>query len=502
MRLSSIALIIALAGCNGILGIEQPTRVDKLGASASAGSAGSDGQGGSNGSGGTGNAGSSGSGGSGGGGAGGNSGGTGGSAGSGGGGGSDSTCGGLDQPCCDTGDVCDAGLGCGVESALCVRCGFFEGMGAGNAVIRGISDDGAFVAANLNRSGFRGYRWSRESGAVALEAGSSLAVSDMSADGQVLAASALGRAYRWTEATGAEDLGDIPTANGIDGYSTASISADGEVIVGVCSGANGCPDGNASSYRGFRGSAAGDGVMDDLGDLPGTQFATVRNYPAPHAISADGGVIAGQSGARGFRWSNDVMQDLGELSSGAGSDPKAVSADGSVIVGTSGGLAFRAALGGSITSLGALPFATGDGSSALAVSADGAVIVGTTRDSLNQARVFRWTAADGMRDLGVPAGAPADATVGTVDALSISSDGSVVVGSYTPPGQSARAFRWSGGVMQDAVESLPEDAVPAGWQLGAAVAVSGDGRVMAGYGTNPGGLDEGWVAAIGEACEE
>jgi probable HAF family extracellular repeat protein len=499
MRHAAIAACLALGGCNGILGIEEPTRVDSLEPSASAGSPSGLGQGGSGNNGGAGSAGAAGSAGSGNGGGGGGSSGAGGS---GGGGSEATTCGGLDQPCCDGGDACEAGLGCGVESATCVRCGFFAGMGAGNAVIRGISNDGAFVAANINRSGFRGYRWSRESGAVALEPQSSLAVAGMSADGQTLAASALGRAYRWTQAQGAEDLGDIGTANALDGYSAFGISADGEVIMGVCSGANGCPDGNASSYRGFRSSASDEGVMEDLGDLPGTPFATVRNYPAPHAISGDGSVIVGQSGARGFRWSAAGMQDLGELPGATGCDPKAISTNGVVIVGSSGGRAFRAALGEAFSPLGALPFASADGSSALAVSADGSVIAGVAPNQLSLARAFRWTAAEGMQDLGVPAGAPSDSTVGIVDALSISGDGSVIVGSYTPSGQSARAFRWSGNVMQDAVEALPEGVVPAGWQLSAAVAVSGDGRVFAGYGTNPGGLDEGWVGAVGEACEE
>jgi hypothetical protein len=61
-----------------------------------------------------------------------------------------------------------------------------------------------------------------------------------------------------------------------------------------------------------------------------------------------------------------------------------------------------------------------------------------------------------------------------------------------------RAFRWterSG--MRSVQQMLDELGVDtAGWMLGAASAVSADGSVIIGNGTNPQGAPEGWIAVL------
>jgi len=122
----------------------------------------------------------------------------------------------------------------------------------------------------------------------------------------------------------------------------------------------------------------------------------------------------------------------------------------------------------SITWLGTLG---GNESRAYGVSNNG-VVVGWAYNAAGQPRAFRWTASEGMQDLGALGGVWSYAT-------GVSADGSVVVGwAYNAAGR-YRAFRWQNGVMQD-LGTLP------GYDTSFAYAVSADGRVVVG--------DSGWRA--------
>jgi len=291
-------------------------------------------------------------------------------------------------------------------------------------------------------------------------------------------------AFRWTAAGGMQDLGTL------GGYrSTASgVSADGSAVAGWSYVA-----GNAY-YRAFRWTSAGG--MQNLGTLGGT-------YSSASSISSDGAVVAGWADISGnaarhaFRWtsSDSTMHDLGTLG-GTHSDARSLSADGSVIVGFSQiagdavDHAFRWSSNDNIMhDLGT--FTGGSYSYGNGVSSDGAVVVGYGDTSSGNDHAFRWTGASGMADLGVLSG-------GTFSrANAVSGDGKVVVGSADDSAGNSAAFRWTQSAgMQSVVQWLTTAhvSVPINWSLSNATATNADGTVVVGYGDNPDGTTEAWIA--------
>ncbi len=196
------------------------------------------------------------------------------------------------------------------------------------------------------------------------------------------------------------------------------------------------------------------------------------------------------------------FQGLGDLPGGGFfSQAFGVSADGSVVVGVgtspSGTEAFRWTQAGGMVGLGGL---VGPAlfSIATAVSADGSVVVGESTSASGE-EAFRWTQAGGMVGLGdLPGGALASF------ATAVSADGSVVVGR----GMSAlggEAFMWdSVHGMRNLSDVLVGDfglgASLTGWTLTQATAISPDGLAIVGFGTNPIGETEAWIANLGPAA--
>ena len=182
------------------------------------------------------------------------------------------------------------------------------------------------------------------------------------------------------------------------------------------------------------------GSFTDLGTFGG-------NYSYAQAISADGSVVVGQASiANGnnhaFRWTSAGMVDLGSLG-GNYSYSRAVSADGSVVVGQASiangnEQAFR------WTSAGMVNLGTfgGNYSSAYGMSADGSVVVGYAEIASGRGRAFRWTSA-GMVDLGTFGG---DSSY----AYAVSADGSTVVGQADNASGQSRAFLHRGRTLLDA----------------------------------------------------
>ncbi|MCH7604035.1 MAG: hypothetical protein IIB54_14845, partial [Planctomycetes bacterium] len=243
------------------------------------------------------------------------------------------------------------------------------------------------------------------------------------------------------------------------------------------------------------------GGMVGLGDLPGGPFPS-----AADGVSADGSVVVGvSSGVNGiseaFRWtSGGGMVGLGQLEGGISfrrSRTRAVSGDGSVLVGVSTTNtfsefeAFRWTSGDGMVGLGDLAFGIFR-SNAFGVSADGSVVVGHGASGSGQ-EAFRWTSGGGMVGLGDLAGGSFESW-----AFGVSADGSVVVG-HSRTALGLEAFIW------DAVNGMQNLRVVlesqlgldlTGWTLGNARGISADGQTIVGWGTNPDGFAEAFIAVI------
>jgi probable HAF family extracellular repeat protein len=246
-------------------------------------------------------------------------------------------------------------------------------------------------------------------------------------------------------------------------------------------------------------TAFGGPSFQGLGDLPGGEF-----YSSAWDVSADGSVVVGYSysasGWEAFRWTaGGGMVGLGWLPGGhLISRAYGVSADGSVVVGTnhlltSGWLsqAFRWTQAGGMVGLGDLPGGANQ-SLANSVSADGSVVVGNGRSAVSM-EPFRWTSGGGMVGLGrLPGGK-------SCLALGASADGSVVVGWGDSASGAFEAFIWDA---TNGMRSLHDVLVDdygldlTGWTVRRAQDASTDGSVLVGFGINPDGNTEAWIAVI------
>ncbi len=310
----------------------------------------------------------------------------------------------------------------------------------------------------------------------------------VSADGSVVIGSgnsASGtEAFRWTQAGGMVGLGDL--AGG--GFLSAAlgVNADGSVVVGYGN--------SASGIEAFRWTQAGG--MVGLGDLAGGIYESIA-----YGASADGSVVVGYgstvSGQEAFRWTQGGgMVGLGDLAGGSfGSTAYGVNADGSVVVGfgnsVSGLEAFRWTQGGGMVGLGDLAGGSFQ-SNANGVNADGSVVVGYG-STVGGIEAFRWTQGGGMVGLGDLAGGGFGSIANDVNA-----DGSVVVGwGSSVTGQ--EAFRWTQATGMESIRALLATAGVdmTGWELSEARGVSASGNTIVGYGDNPSGQTEAWIARFG-----
>jgi probable HAF family extracellular repeat protein len=289
------------------------------------------------------------------------------------------------------------------------------------------------------------------------------------------------RAVRWTRGGGLESIGVI--GFGFFGSRASGVSGDGTLIAGV------------SGAQGFRWSSPG--PMSPVGLLPGASTAWAR------AVSANGSIVVGDSGngvtSVAFRaLSGGPLEPLGSLSGGDGSSSATdVSADGSVIVGQAssalGTEAFRWTGAAGMTGLGLLPGAgAGDVSRAASVSADGWVAVGVgTLGPSNYA--FRSVGGGPLESLGDLGGGDDYSS-----ARGTNSDGSIVVGE-SAGADGLRGFIWTEALgmvdFQDYLASAYAIVLP-GWTLTSVNGVSADGLAFVGAGTNPQGFNEGWRVLV------
>jgi len=216
------------------------------------------------------------------------------------------------------------------------------------------------------------------------------------------------------------------------------------------------------------------------------------------AISADGTVVAGYSnvstGHHAFRWTAaGGMQDLGDF--GYNSTAFAVSADGTCVVGwalvqitrpdgSQGGYArvIRWTAADGLQNIGGSTVvdpSNGIANSGIgrAVNANGSVIVGDGGGICGLTESFRWTQATGTQSLGTFLGG--DMCYSHVTVMGLSLDGSVAVGQ-----SNGRAYRWTLGTGMADLGNLTNH--PA--RIAFAKSISHDGTAIVGsWGVNAAG---------------
>jgi probable HAF family extracellular repeat protein len=317
--------------------------------------------------------------------------------------------------------------------------------------------------------------------------------SALSSDGAVVAGTSdttagNRQAFRWTAQQGMSGLGFL---SGGSASRASGTSADGAVVVGDGDANNGSPP---TASAGFRWTAQTGAQR--IAALPGSPLC------AAAGVSGDGAVVAGtcvQANNTAFRWTAATgpvaLSRLGPGSNQQGT-ATAISRDGSVIAGAGHPVLTGAAIwsaDGSATILGKLP---GDAEGvATALSSNGSVVAGVSTSNTGTLHAFRWTSQSGMVDLGAGGGG----LPGTF-ATSISDDGRIIVG-WGPSPSGDMALIWDadrGWRRLDTVLAVDYRTQVPGWTLNRATAISGDGRGIAGYGTNPQGQTEAWIVNLPE----
>jgi probable HAF family extracellular repeat protein len=366
-------------------------------------------------------------------------------------------CGAEGQSCCSEATVCESGSSCDAASLTCRLCSSFTGLAAPapytSLHATGVSANAQFVV------------------------------------GYVLLGNET-HAFRWSARTGFDYYPDDAVVS-----EATAVSEDGSVVVGNAKFAN---DPNTSLA--YRWTSAG------VDYLPLAEGAVAPVKAAD--VSADGSVVVGNSlnatgDVRAWRWQGASSVDLGPLLSNGGSASR-VSADGHVIVGdTQGGgnnRALRFTWDPLLTPLAQADFENlvplmGDATSfARGVSADGELVVGRSFAGSRSSAV-RWDA-----DGGTPTPLPELSLNVSAQAFDVSEDGRVAVGLVV--GLAGSAVFWdANGIhsIQPVLVSLGVTAV-ASWELNDPGGVSRDGRVIAGDGKNPDGVDQAWVAVFGDNC--
>jgi probable HAF family extracellular repeat protein len=137
-------------------------------------------------------------------------------------------------------------------------------------------------------------------------------------------------------------------------------------------------------------------------------------------------------------------------------------------------------------------------SQAFGVSADGSVVVGCSRYTYGTYglydRAFRW------RNGAIAGPGCLPGYTNWITAFAVSSDGSVIVGENDSATDSAAFIRDSAHGMRN-LQSVLAGTYGldlTGWSLKKAAGISADGNTIVGYGTDPAGKTEAWLAVLAE----
>lgn len=306
----------------------------------------------------------------------------------------------------------------------------------------------------------------------------------ISGDGSTIVGRSGLEAFRWTSASGMQNLG---TTTGVyDESSAFGVNLDGSMVVGTRSYAE---VGNPNTvYHGFRWSDSA-GVAAFGGGASGVTISDVYDSSDDGSAIIGKAHFAGTNGEHAFRWTETGgFENLGTLATSSFTDSKAraISADGSVVVGqdqlsqafrwtSDGGMEWIHDGDSSITS-----------STADDISADGSVIVGTAMTEFGNVP-YRWSSESGTELL--------DTNPGITGWFGVSADGSSITGTSTSLGP----FLWT---VEDGIRSLSDVLTDdygidlGGWELSFVRGMSDDGLSIVGRGINPSGDMEAFYVRI------
>ena len=293
-------------------------------------------------------------------------------------------------------------------------------------------------------------------------------------------------------------------------------------------GANGraCSDdglvafGDAANAAGFRQPVRW-AVSGSIATLLPLGYPSAGGYSgAAFACSVDGAVACGEvlyqpAGlppplpiTQAFRWTSAGMIDLGTLPGvtpfpGGVTTARAISADGSVVVGYAQDASYTYRPWRWTAGTGIVDISEGTWSGfARGCSPDGLVVVGSRNDT-GVSLGFLWTPQVGRRDLGAigPIG-PTTYDSSTLFDVCAGGRRGCGINLVTTISGSQLACIWeprSG--WRSLKQVLEESGVNmTGWTLAFATSISDDGRTIAGYGTNPAGFSQGWIAIVPMPC--
>lgn len=305
----------------------------------------------------------------------------------------------------------------------------------------------------------------------------------VSADGSVVVGEAATsnttqlEAFRWTAATGIQSLGLY--TGGQSPLAAFGVSGDGSAIGG-------------------RGSLASGGIVafrwtESTGNLRLGTLSPARIFD----VTDDGTLMVGGGGSPEVPHTWTMATGLTAVTMAVGATSghfTGVSSDGAVLAGnliTPAGLQAHRWIAAT-QDWDPVPFLPdGTLSTAWDISADGTTIVGESH-STDGNQAFKWTAAGGTIGLG-------DLPGGTFNSVArgANGDGSVIIGSsITDAGR--EVFIWDAvnhlRPLKTVLTDLGVDLT--GWTLQDAFGISDDGNTLAGWGLNPQGRQEAWVATL------
>ncbi|MET0229581.1 MAG: hypothetical protein ABW186_01460 [Rhodanobacteraceae bacterium] len=335
-------------------------------------------------------------------------------------------------------------------------------------------------------------------------------LTSLSRNGRLAAGINGGTAWRWNKDRGSVDMTGFISSNGMNSW--------GQPVAGAYTATGDVADASAAIYYSNSDLVGGPVV---IGAFPGSGGGFDQGSGEAYGVS-DNGIAVGlaydeTNNPIAFRWTEaDGMTRLAVNRPDTFSRANGISRNGSVIYGWNDqDTGFRSGViwvdGKPIDLVDADGNPVGE---ALAASGDGRVVVGAGYNTVNGSEAWRWTAATGVQPIGLLAGTPAkpgkhmQAPAKTVRservdtrlargtdgfgfaqayAFAVSDNGNLVAGSSGSfPFREAIVWTPSGGMQPLADYAAAHGvAIPAGWDLNTADAVSADGQTIAGWGFGP-----------------